>query len=57
MKSIPEWKIRRIKKMASEGLSQNDIAEALNISQYTVQKYDQRKVGRGRRKHLEKYYG
>lgn len=57
MKSIPEWKIRRIEKMASEGLSQNDIAEALNISQYTVQKYDQRKAGRGRRKHLEKYYG
>ena len=57
MRPIPEWKVRRIEKMAVEGLSQSEIAEALNISRSTVYRYDPRKSGRGRRKHLEKYYG
>ena len=54
---IPEWKIKRIIKMVSEGLRQIDIAEALDISQWTVQKYDPRKLGRGHKKHLRIYNG
>ena len=49
MRPIPEWKVKRIQKMASEGFSQNRIAEALNINRWTVQKYDPRKPGRGYR--------
>lgn len=56
MKATPKWKVERIQKMAGEGLKQDDIAEALNISQWTVQKYDPRKVGRGHKKHLRDHY-
>ncbi len=49
---VPEWKIERIKKMSKEGLNQYEIAEALNLSQTTVSKYDPRKPGKGKRKYL-----
>ena len=55
MRKTPEWKIKAIKKMASEGIKQDTIEEALNISHWTVQKYDSRKVGRGKKSHLKEF--
>jgi len=49
--------IKRIWKLAAEGLGQADIAEILEVTQPTVQKYDPRKVGRGKKKHLRSYNG
>lgn len=53
MRKLSEYKIKRIKEMTKEGIDQRTIAEALNVSQWTVQKYSSVKVGRGKKSHLK----